>query len=134
MRKKRHKISDSRLTTLWSKAVKAKYKSCPITGYRDSLEAHHIIPNGRQKRFALRWDIRNGVPLSSEAHRLLHDGDLSVIKKLLAYVDERGDTEHLMYLKHMLKNEFLSIHLGLSEDEYRKKVKEELEEIINESE
>jgi len=119
-------ISDSRLSTLWSKAVIAKYKHCPVTGRVDGLQAHHVIPKGRQNRFAIRWNLRNGCPLAPEAHRALHDGDPVVIRKVLDYVDRRGDLEYLSELKHVMKHEFLH-GLGISEDEYRAAVKKELE-------
>lgn len=131
MPKKKHSVSDNKLNTLWSKAVKAKYHRCPITHRCFDLQAHHIIAKGRQRRFALRWDIRNGVPLSPDAHRALHDGDLVVNQRLLAYVEERGDIEHLQRVKNLLKPDFLR-GLGLTEDEYRLKLKDELIKIIAE--
>ena len=121
--------SNNRLGTLWSKAVKVKYKRCPLSGTTDDLQAHHIIAKGRQRRFSLRWDVRNGVPLSAAAHRAIHDGDLVANKKLLAYVAERGDEDYLQGLKNLLKPDFLK-GKGLTEDEYRVKVAEELQEII----
>ena len=123
------KITSSRLNNLWSKAVKAKYRRCPFTGSTEDLQAHHIIPKGRQNRFALRWDIRNGVPLSAQAHRSIHDGDMDAQKKLIAYVEERGDKDYLMSLKHKLKYDFLK-DLGLTEEEYKLMVKEQLETIL----
>lgn len=125
------KISDSRLASLWSRAVIAKYKRCPITGAVDGLQAHHVIPKGRQRRFALRWDIRNGCPLSADAHRRLHDGDLSVIRKVIDYIERRGDLEYLQALKYKLKPDYLR-EIGLTEDEYRANIKKELEEAISE--
>lgn len=133
MPKKKHSVSDNKLNTLWSKAVKAKYRRCPITGRCFDLQAHHIIAKGRQRRFPLRWDIRNGVPLSPDAHRALHDGDLVINQRLLAYVEERGDIEHLQRIKNLLKPDFLR-GLGLTEDEYRLKLKAELIKIIAEAE
>ena len=129
--KKKHKISDSKLSTLWSHAVKAKYKRCPITGQVRPLESHHIVAKGRQNRFALRWDIRNGVPLHPTAHRAIHDGDLDAQRKLIDYVTHRGDKDYLMELKHKLKPDFLR-DIGLTEEEYRAKIKAELEEAIHE--
>ena len=119
------KITDSRLARLWSQAVVAKYGRCPITGMTDDLQAHHIIPKGRQNRFALRWDIRNGVPLHPTAHRALHDGDLTVIKKVMDYVADRGDMDYLMGLKYKLKDEYLK-ELGVSEDEFKEDICAEL--------
>ncbi len=133
MSKKKHSVSDSKLNTLWSKAVKAKYKQCAISHQSFDLQAHHVIAKGRQKRFALRWDIRNGVPLSYEAHRALHDGDLTVNKLLLEHVFDRGDVEYLQRIKNLLKPDFLR-EIGLTENEYRLKLKKELTEIIREDE
>ena len=129
MSKSKHSVSDNRLNTLWSRAVKAKYHRCPISNRNYDLQAHHIIAKGRQRRFALRWDIRNGVPLSPEAHRALHDGDLTVNKLLLEYVEQRGDFRHLQRTKNLLKPDFLG-ELGLTEDEYRLKLQHELIAII----
>jgi hypothetical protein len=125
-------VPDSTLSKLWSRAVVAYYGSCPITGRSDFLHAHHIVGKGRQNRFSSRWDIRNGVPLSPEAHRAYHDGDLTVSKKLLEYVESRGDVEHLMRLKNMLKHEFL-LSIGKTEDEYRLYLKKYLTSLIVES-
>jgi len=123
------RISDSRLSRLWSHAVKVKYGRCPITGQTDGLQSHHIIPKGRQNRFCIRWNIRNGVPLSDAAHRMLHDGDIDVQKKLIEYVEDRGDKDYLMEIKNMLKHEFLQ-HIGMCESEYRKMLLDELKQII----
>jgi hypothetical protein len=123
--------SNNRLNDLWSKAVKARYKRCPLSGAVDDLQAHHIIAKGRQRRFSLRWDIRNGVPLSAQAHRAIHDGDLVANKRLLSYVEERGDEDYLQGLKNLLKPDFLK-KKGLTEDEYRCKMAEELKAIIEE--
>ena len=130
---KKKKVSDSMLSRLWSVAVKAKYKRCPVTGATEDLQSHHIVAKGRQNRFCLRWDIRNGVPLHPDVHRRLHDGDMDVQEKLIEYVTERGDKDYLMRLKNMMKHEFLSVHLGMSEDEYRLKTMAELKKIIDES-
>ena len=130
---KKKKVSDSMLSRLWSVAVKAKYKRCPVTGATEDLQSHHIVAKGRQNRFCLRWDIRNGVPLHTDAHRRLHDGDMDVQEKLIEYVTERGDRDYLMRLKYMMKHEFLTVHLGISEDEYRLKTMAELKRIIDES-
>ena len=59
------------LDTAWSKAVKIKagYK-CEITGKtKDNckLNSHHIV--GRRNH-TLRWDLRNGVCVSSGKHTL----------------------------------------------------------------
>lgn len=124
------KITDSRLSTLWSRAVIAKYKRCPITGRTEGLQAHHVIPKGRQNRFALRWEIRNGCPLAPEAHRALHDGEPSVIRAVYDYMEERGDLEYITGLKHKLKDEFLADR-GQTQEEYRKEVKEGLESALS---
>lgn len=128
---KKKSVSDSRLTQLWSKAVRARDKRCPITGETENLQAHHIIHKGRQRRFALRWDIRNGVALSHTAHRELHDGNLDITERIIDYVRQRGDMEYLEARRHMFKHNLL-LSLGMSENEYRKYIKKELEATINE--
>jgi len=124
-------VADSTLSKLWSRAVVAYYGSCPITGRSDGLHAHHIVGKGRQNRFSLRWDIRNGIPLAPEVHRAYHDGDLKIEKQILDYVEMRGDIEYLMSLKYMLKHEFL-LHIGKTEDEYRLYLKKYLSSLIEE--
>lgn len=129
---KKKSVSDSRLTQLWSKAVRARDKRCPITGESEGLQAHHIIHKGRQRRFALRWDIRNGVALSHTAHRELHDGNLDITERIIDYVRNRGDMEYLEERRHMFKHDLL-LSLGMSENEYRNYIKKELEKWINQN-
>lgn len=125
-------ISDTRLNTLWSDAVKALYKCDPLSGDVNNLHAHHVIGKGRQNRFSIRWDIRNGVPLSPENHRKLHDMDLKVTRALIDHIEKRGDLEYLQSLKNKLKHEFLK-DLGLSENQYRMMVALNLKRIIKEN-
>jgi hypothetical protein len=128
---KKKSVSDTTLTRLWSKAVRARDGRCPITGAYEDLQAHHVIHKGRQRRFALRWDVRNGVALSHTAHRELHDGNLQIIEKIIEYVRNRGDLEYLEERRSMYKHELL-LSLGMSENEYRIHLKNELEELIDE--
>lgn len=123
-------VPDSTLSTLWSKAVLAKYRYDPITG-REGTEAHHVIPKGRQSRFAIRWNIRNGAALEHSTHDKVTTGDMDITEKVIEYVRERGDFEYLQRIKYMLKDEFLK-DLGLTENEYRIKVRNELKKIIEE--
>lgn len=123
-------IKDSTLNRLWSRAVKAKYGRCPVTGQTDGLEAHHVVLKGRNNRYALRWDIRNGVPLHATAHRALHDGDLTVLKTVLEHIKDRGDTDYLMSLKNVMKPDFLK-ELGLTDAEFREAKKKELQGLID---
>lgn len=129
---KKKSVSDSRLTQLWSKAVRARDKRCPITGETENLQAHHIIHKGRQRRFALRWDIRNGVALSHSAHRELHDGNLEIQRRIIQYVEDRGDLEYLESRRHLFKHDLL-LSIGMSENEYRNHIKKELEKWTNQS-
>lgn len=128
----RKSVSDSTLNKLWSKAVAIKYPFDPITG-QEGTDSHHVIPKGRQNRFAIRWEIRNGVRLTSATHRKYHNNDLEVMKGLLNHIEQRGDTEYLLELKNKLKPDFLK-ELGLIENEYRLKLKKELTAIIKEAE
>lgn len=123
---KKKSVSDATLTRLWSKAVRARDKRCPITGATEDLQAHHIIHKGRQRRFALRWDIRNGVALSQWAHRELHDGNLDITEQVIDYVRDRGDFEYLEERRNLYKHDLL-LEMGMSENEYRKYIKKELE-------
>ena len=123
---KKKSVSDSRLTTLWSRAVRARDGRCPITGETENLQAHHIINKGRQRRFALRWDIRNGIALSHYAHSELHNGNLEITERIIEHVRERGDLEYLEERRNMYKHELL-LSMGMSENEYRNYIKKELE-------
>ena len=126
---KKKSVADSTLTSLWSKAVRARDKRCPITGATEELQSHHIINKGRQRRFALRWDIRNGLALSHWAHRELHDGNLEINERIVDYVRQRGDLEYLEERRHLFKHDLL-LELGMSENEYRKYIKKELQKYV----
>jgi hypothetical protein len=59
------------LDLLWSQAVKIKagYK-CEISGltkHQCKLNSHHIVG---KRNFTLRWDLRNGLCVSSSKHTL----------------------------------------------------------------
>lgn len=127
---KKKKISDSRLSGLWSKAVKIKYKRCPITGETDNLESHHAVPKGWQNRFPIRWEIRNGIPLRPDIHRRVTDGDLEIQRQLTDYLERRGDLEYLMSIRNMVKHDYLK-HIKMTEDEYRYHTMKTLKEIVD---
>lgn len=59
------------LDKLWSQAVKVRVNyQCEVSGlskHQCKLNSHHIVG---KRNFTLRWDIRNGVCLSSKSHTL----------------------------------------------------------------
>jgi len=126
MPKKRRAVSDSRLMALWRRAVLAYWRyTDPISGKYDPtgevLQCHHIVP---RRHFLLRWDYRNGVPLTVESHQLAHTG------KGRALLREVADTEYLDELEGWTKKDFLAL-IGATEDEFRLNKKAELEEVIS---
>jgi hypothetical protein len=123
--KPRKAVSDSRLMQLWRQAVLMHWHyTDPLSWYRDptgeSLQCHHYI---RRKHFLLRWDYRNGVPLTAQSHEYAHTkGGDAELKELL-------DTDYLHAMERWTKKQYLLEH-GLSENEFRLRVKQELEQII----
>lgn len=112
--KNKKSLSDGYLNTLWSQAVKA--------GKPWADHAHHII---RRSHFATRWDYKNGLALTVEEHEMAHKNPLAFGRLLFS----RCDMDYLMAREKLLKHDFLAM-LGLTENEYRVKVAEELKEII----
>ena len=54
---------------LWSKAIK-QVGRCEIGGKTEALESHHLI---RRENLLFRWDLSNGICLSSWHHTLGND-------------------------------------------------------------
>ena len=122
----KHSVSDSTLMALWRKAVLVKwgYRD-PIARYCDpsgsSLECHHVI---KRRYYVLRWDVNNGIPLTIENHRQA-ERSRAMQNKIWELVD--GD--YLEKMEHWLQPEWLR-HLGLSDNEWRLRVKAELLRVI----
>lgn len=128
-KKKRKSVSDSRLMSLWRKAVLKHWNyTDPLSGHRDpsgeSLQCHHIV--GR-RRFLTRFDYRNGIPLTVESHQTAHTGHgAAQVRKVIG----EDTCEYLDDLERTTAKDYFVAN-GTNEDEYRLKMKAELEEIIN---
>jgi hypothetical protein len=93
------------LDLLWSQAVKIKagYK-CEISGltkHQCKLNSHHIVG---KRNFTLRWDLRNGLCVSSKKHTLdrqsLHQDPEWARQWLLEH--RPSDFEYLEATKNMI--------------------------------
>ena len=93
-------------------------------GYPEGYHAHHII---KRSHFATRWDIRNGMPLSPREHEAAHKQPLRFATAIMAW----PAYDYLQDMEKILKPDFLK-NQGLTENEYRLKIKAELEKIIKE--
>lgn len=120
-------VSDSVLSKLWRKAVLAYWGyHDPLIGHYDptgeSLQCHHIV---YRRHFLLRWDYRNGIPLTHESHRFAHTGagrDRVRMVTDSAYLDEmEGWDKKAWFAKH-----------GITEGEFRLDLKVQLQKIIEE--
>lgn len=118
--------SDSLLNKMWRQAVLTYWNyTDPVAQHYDptgeSLQCHHIV---FRRHYLLRWDVQNGVPLTTESHRAAHQ-----------YIDVRRKIEDLVnmdYLTEMsrwTKKDYLLRH-NMSDAEFRQEKKRELELII----
>ena len=120
-------VSDSTLHRLWRKKVKSKYNGCVICGQQnlDECECHHIVHRVVK---ITRWDHRNGVPVCApltgrECHKkadMLEGRDK--IRKLLGPDYSAIKQLEIQYARH---RDYLIEH-SLSENEWRKQIKESL--------
>jgi hypothetical protein len=123
-------VGDSLLNKLWRKAVLASWNyRDPISGRVDpsgeSLQCHHIV---YRRHYLLRWDVRNGVPLTAESHYAVHH-DIGARRRLeelvnLAYLEDMG---------RWTKKDYL-LKYGMSDAEFRALKKRELEMVIRSNE
>ena len=127
MPKKKHSVSDSRLMGLWRKAVLAYWNyTDPISGVcspsGEGLQCHHIV---RRRHYVLRWDYRNGIPLTVESHSLAHTGAGG------ARIRGLVDCEYLDRMEGVLKKDWLDT-IEMSEDTWRLDVRDTLLQVIEE--
>jgi len=113
------------LDYLWSKAVKAIWKRCGLCGGQYS-DSHHIVH--RNKCWALRWDVENGIALCRTCHNLADTIDGR--NRIMALVDGEylADAE----IKYRFKADYLR-EIGKSDPEFRKSRAEELKKIEKEA-
>jgi len=86
------------LDKLWSECIKARagYKS-EWSGKRDRLNSHHIF---KKTSYRLRWELQNGVCITSGEHKFLAHGNQEA-EFLFWAMRLRGLSEtHLMLWKH----------------------------------
>jgi hypothetical protein len=120
-------VSDSTLSKLWRKAVLAYwgYRD-PISGLCDPtggiLQCHHVV---YRRHFLLRWDYRNGIPLTVESHRYAHTG------MGRARVRELVDYQYLDEMEQWDKKTWLATQ-SMTEGEFRLEKMAELKEVIEE--
>jgi len=127
-RKRKKSVSDSRLMKAWRLAVLAHWNyTDPISGRYDpsgeSLQCHHIV--GR-RHLLLRWDYRNGIPLTIESHQYAHTGAGN------AEVRELVDADYLDSMERYTARDYFTEH-GINDNEWRLLKLEELKGVTGES-
>lgn len=129
MAKKKKSVSDSRLMSLWRQAVLKHWNyTDPLSGHCDpsgeSLQCHHLV---KRRHLLLRWDYRNGVPLTVESHMRAHT--MGGASELLKHVGIQTQ-EYLEEMeRHTAKAWFAE--KGITDAEFRLAKKAELEGVIN---
>jgi hypothetical protein len=98
--------SDTTLMSLWRKAVLVHWNyTDPISGHYDpsgeSLQCHHIV--GR-RHWLLRYDWKNGIPLTVESHAFAHTGEGRDLVRSLV------DTAYLNIRERQRKHDYLMVH------------------------
>jgi hypothetical protein len=97
----------------------------PVSGYYDptgeSLQCHHIV---YRRHYLLRWDVRNGVPLTAGSHYAGHH-DIGARRAL----EEKVNLAYLEDMGRKTKKDFL-MEKGLSDAEFRQLKKWELMQTI----
>lgn len=107
-------VSDSTLNKLWRQAMLVywNYRD-PVSGHYDptgeTLQCHHIV---YRRHYLLRWDVRNGVPLTAESHYAVHH-DIGARRAL----EEKVNLAYLEDMGRKTKKDFL-MEKGLSDAEF----------------
>jgi hypothetical protein len=123
MKTERRKLSNEYLFSLWSRVVRLLNNDrCTLCNSNFKVDAHHFVH--RNSCWALRWDVKNGIALCRECHRL---ADTLEFKER---IKSKLDYEYLknMEIKYRFKADFLT-DIGMSEAEYRKVKAKELNEL-----
>ena len=87
---------------LWAEAVKLKAgNKCVIEGACDSLNSHHLIGRSNYK---YRWDVDNGVSLSTYRHTMAHDmaahGSTSATVAFVQWLGRKRPEQWIWFLDH----------------------------------
>jgi hypothetical protein len=125
--KRPHGYGDRYMLDLWRQAVLRRWNyTDPISGHVDpsgeSLQCHHIV--GR-RHWLLRYDARNGIPLTVESHQYAHTGEGR--ERVRSLVDSR----YLDMRERLRKHDYMTTHC-LSEREVLEQIKNDLLLIIKE--
>ena len=109
----------------WRLAVLAKWHyTDPISGHHDptgeTLQCHHIV--GR-RHLLLRWDYRNGIPLTVESHMYAHTGAGQ------AHIRSLVDADYLDEMERWTARDYFTDQ-GINDNEFRLSKHAELEEAI----
>jgi len=101
------------LDNLWKQAVFKKYgKVCSWCGKDKYVQVHHMIT---RSNYALRWDVRNGVPLCRGHHFYTAHVDYQEFTDWFARKRPR-DFAYIMIKRHsQTKGDYLAIKLYLEQ-------------------
>ena len=129
-------LGDGTLMKYWRQAVLAKYQGrCAFTGHSiiEQCECHHIVT---RRHKILRWDHRNGIPLSASTYEdtlieghTAHGFGHTKLGELRIQETIGDDYEYLCRLQQKTYKDYL-FELGITDSEFRQKKKDELLEII----
>lgn len=98
------------LEKMWHIAVFMREGNRCIVCGKPATDAHHIIR--RSQSLALKYDLKNGVPLCRACHFGLHKrDDIRIYKAILEYI---GD-ERFLYLMHHKRDIFKNSKSHLKE-------------------
>lgn len=121
IRKHEYGLSDTTLFILWRTAVKTKWgNKCAICGGYGPSETHHII---KRRYKLLRFDWQNGLPVhAGECHERANlEAPRLIPEWQYKYLCKR---QRIIFKQYLLSE-------GITENEWRQRVKEELKEVIN---
>lgn len=128
-KKKKKSVSDSKLMGLWRQAVLAHWNyTDPLSGTYDptgeSLQCHHLV---KRRHLLLRWDYRNGVPLTVESHQRAHT--LGGSNELLKHIGMQTQ-EYLEHMERYTAKEWFQ-EKGITDNEFREMKRDELQAVVS---
>ena len=130
-KRKRKTVSDSYLTKLARQASLKIWGCCLMCGNANwnQLDVHHFVHKGGHK--LLRWDWKNLFPLCSSRYNTCHQ-EADTIKGR-SFIEAKMGEKNLAYLREnerIVHKDWLR-EKGLSENQWRLQIKQELLEVIN---